>query len=207
MPLIDAIRNELPKTLPPAAIDRVRPRGCGGCRSVAGAGPDLLFHGHGVRMVMMVLPGKHWQGRAQIVWVAVRRFRCKRCGAVVAVYPPGVLPRHLYSLLSIVAAWWHGVGPPLGEGLDDEAVYARQGVDRWPAGPEGHRTGRRRWRSLARWAAKISAWWPGRAVAGSTWRAQVASLLAGFAAEAGEAGLAGVLARAVASHAGAGTVM
>jgi hypothetical protein len=204
---IDALLDELPKTLPPAAIDRVRPRKCSRCHNVAGAGSDLLFHGHGVREVLAVMPGRHWQGRARIVGVAVRRFRCKQCGAVVAVYPPGVLPRHLYSLLAVVAAWWHRVEPPLGGGLDDEAVYVRQGVDRWPQGTEEHRTGRRRWRSLARWAAKVGAWWPGRAVAGSTWRARVASLLAGFAAEAGEAGLSGVMARAVASHVGAGAVM
>jgi hypothetical protein len=206
MLLIDALGTEPPTIQPLPAADQVRPRVCGNCHFVAGAGPELLFHGHGVRIVVVVIPGKHWH-RAQLVTVEVRRFRCKRCGSVVVVRPPGTLPRHLYSLFSIVSAWWQSLAPPGGEGLDDEAVNARQGVDCWPVGPEEHRTGRRRWRSLARWAAEIGAWWPGRAVAGSTWRARVASLLAGFAAEAGEAGLAGVLARAVASHAGAGAVM
>jgi len=203
---IEAAQGELLafSGLPP--IDAVRPRGCR-CGCVAGAGPGLLFHGHGIREVLVVVPGKHWQGKARMVRIAVRRFRCKRCGATVMAYPRGVVPRHLYSLFAIVAAWWLGVGPPVGEGLDDVEVYARQGVDRPVTGPERYRTGKRRWSSLARWAAQIGTWWPGRAVVGTTWRARVSSLLAGFAAEAGEAGLAGILARAVASHAGAGAVM
>lgn len=206
MSLIEAVQGELPATLPPPLIDTVRPRGCR-CGCVAGAGPGFLFHGHGVRVVLVVVPGKHWQGQARMVRIAVRRFRCKQCGATVTVYPRGVIPRHLYSLFAIVAAWWLGVGPPLGEGLDDVEVCARQGADRPATGPEKNRTGKRRWSSLARWAAKISTWWPGRAVVGTTWRARVSSLLAGFAAEAGEAGLAGILARAAASHAGTGAVM
>ena len=137
----------------------------------------------------------------------VRRFWCKPCGAVVNVYPSGFLPRHLYSLYAIVTAWWLAARPPVGEGLDDEEVYSRQGVDRRVEGPETHRTGKRRWRSLARWAARIEAWWPGRTVFGFTWRERVTSLLVGFSAEASEAGLAGVMARAVASHASAGAAM
>ena len=203
---IEAGQCELPSTSTPPPIDVVRPRGCR-CGCVAGAGPGLAFHGHGVRLVLVVVPGRHWQGTARMVRIAVRRFRCKRCGATVTVYPRGVIPRHIYSLFAIVTAWWLGIGPPVGAGMDDVEVYARQGVDRPVTGPERHRTGKRRWSSLARWTARISTWWPGRAVVGATWRARVSSLLAGFAAEAGYAGLAGILARAVASHAGTGAVM
>jgi hypothetical protein len=123
---------------------------------------------------------------------------------VVIRLPRGLLPRHAYSLFTIVLAWWLSGQ----RGAHDEAVYALLGVDRRRPGPESrHRTGRRRWRSLARWARRIGEWWPGRAVAGTTWRERVASLLAGFAAEAREADLVGVIGRAVASHVDAGAVM
>ena len=39
---------------------------------------------------------------ARIVLIWSRRFRCKGCNACCAVGPPGVLPRHLYSLGAIL---------------------------------------------------------------------------------------------------------
>jgi hypothetical protein len=93
----------------------------------------------------------------------------------------------------------------IGRGLDDLAVYAHVGVDRLARTPEIHRTGRRRWRSLARWASKLSQWWPTTAVSGTTWRDRVAALLIGFVAHAGEAERA-VVEAAVARHAGRGAV-
>lgn len=159
-----------------------------------------------------MLPPPHWQGVARLVTVPLRRFRCTRCGATITIHPKGLLPRLAYSLFAIVFAWWSACKPPIGQGRDDPAVYALQGVDRVTPGPERDsrlraRSGVRRWRSLARWAAKIGEWWPGRAVAGTTWRERVASLLTGFAAEAGGADIGRLLARGVASHAGAGAPM
>lgn len=207
MTLIGVVQGKLPSRLNPDPIDAVRPQKCERCGAVAGEGPGLLFHGHGTRDVQVVVPGENRKGKARMIVVACRRFLCKKCGATPIVYPAGVVPRYLYSLLAILAAWWFSVEPPLGEGLDDEEVYARQGVDRRASGSETHRTGKRRWPSLPRWAAKIESWWPGRAVVGNTWRARVSSLLAGFSAEASEAGFTGVLARAVSSHASAGAAM
>lgn len=106
MSLIEAVQGELPATLSPPPIDAVRPRRCGRRGCVAGAGSGLLFQGHGVRQVLIVLPGRHGQGVARMVRIVVRRFRCKQCGATVMAYPRGVVPWHLYSLIAIVAAWW-----------------------------------------------------------------------------------------------------
>jgi len=145
---------------------------------------------------MPPMPG---QDRAWLCSAWARRFRCTGCGAVCTVAPPGVLPRFLYSLYAIVKAWLLATPRPVGEGLDDAAVYARQGVDRLSA--EGSRSGPPRWRSLPRWAGHIGAWWPGRAVAGSTWRQRVGSLLVGFTAEGD------VTDRALASHAVCGATM
>jgi hypothetical protein len=138
--------------------------------------------------------------------VAVRRFECTVCGAAPTVLPRGVLPRHLYSLFAIVHGFWLAVAGPVGAGLDDEEVYARQGVDRRPTDDaERHRTGVRRWRSLARWVARAAQWWPTVAIAGTTWRDRAASLLAAFV-PSGEAPAA-VVRSAVDRHAGRGAVM
>lgn len=181
-------------TLP--GVDAMRPGRCPSCHAVAIPGGPKLLHGHGARVRETVLPGEE---RASIARVFVRRYRCTACGAVCSVQPPGVLPRFLYSLYAIVNAWLLGTPRPVGGGLEDAAVYARQGVDR--LSPEPHRPGAVRWRSLSRWAGHIGLWWPGRAVAGVTWRQRVGSLLAGFTAEGD------VTERALASHATCGPAM
>lgn len=175
-------------TLP--GVDEVRPLWCPRCRAVAEPGGPKRLHGHGPRVRETVVPGEE---RASIARVFVRRYLCTACTKTCTVHPAGVLPRFFYSLYAIVNAWLLSVPRPVGRGLGDAAVYARQGVDRCLA-PEAHRPGPIRWRSLARWAGRIGGWWPGRAVAGSTWRQRVGSLLAGFTTEGD------VTERALASH-------
>jgi hypothetical protein len=179
-----------------ADVGALRPSQCPSCLAVSPIDGPLLMHGHGARTRSGVLPG---DDRAVIRTVAVRRYRCTACGATCTVHPVGVLPRFLYTLYAIVNAWRLAMPRPVGEGLDDAAVYARQGVDRLSV--EGSRSGPQRWRSLARWARHIGTWWPGRAIAGSTWRQRVGSVLVGFAAEGD------VTARALASHAACGAAM
>ncbi len=192
----------------PQPINDARPRKCPCCGKVQEIGGAKLLHGHGPRQRQAVLPDHRVPvERAQLVLVWVRRFLCTACGASVTVLPPGLLPRCVYSLFAIVTAWWLAISSPFGAGLPDDAVCARQGVDRLACGRETHRTGRRRWRSLARWAGRIQQWWPSRATSGTTWRAQVTSLLIGFGTQLGEDGLPVMLARAAASHAGRGVFM
>lgn len=202
MDLIGAPDGEPAHVIGPEPIEIARPYRCATCGNTRGN--RLLFHGHGIRLRHAVLPGRNWSGPARLVLVAVRRFVCTVCGAVPTVLPRGLLPRHLYSLFAIAHALWLAVPSPIGRGLHDEAVYALQGVDRLTA-PDRCRTGRRRWRSLARWTASAAKWWPTVAVAGTTWRARGASLLVAFAA-AGEAPAA-VVRSAVDRHAGRGAAM
>lgn len=201
MDLIGAADADPADLLRPDPIDIVRPCRCDRCGNVDGT--KLAFHGNGVRLRQAVIPGRHWSKRARIVVVAVRRFECTVCGAAPTVLPRGLLPRHLYSLFAIVHAFWLAVPAPLGQGLRDGEVCAHQGVDRLP--DERHRSGQRRWRSLARWAACAGQWWPTVAIAGTTWRRRAALLIAAFV-PAGEAPAA-VIRSAVDRHAGRGALM
>ena len=177
MDFIGAADADPADLLRPDPIDLVRPARCDRCGNVGGA--RLAFHGNGVRRRQAVLPGRHWGKPARIVIVAVRRFECTGCGAAPTVLPRGLLPGHLYSLFAIVHALWLAVAPPLGRGLGDSKVCAHQGVDRLPS-DDRHRSGRRRWRSLARWTASAAQWWPTVAIAGTTWRSRAASLIVAF---------------------------
>jgi hypothetical protein len=143
-------------------------------------------------------------GSASLETTWSRRFLCKKCRKTFTIGPPGVLRRYLYSLAAILTAWLLAIRPSLGDGLDQEAVYARQGVDRRPGQPprEKRRSGRRRWRSLMRWAEQIEAWWPSRAVQGATWSSRAEGLLLGFLAGGG--GRTGLRRRAIMAHAGGG---
>jgi len=167
----------------PPSIDEVRPGCCPRCLTIAIREGAIVLHGHGLRDRAVVLPPAPHKHTAQLVRIWVRRFRCTACKATCTVLPPGVLPGHLYSLWAIVWAWFLAARPPIGEGKDDGAVYAQQGVDRLT--PEQHHYGRPRWRSLARWATRLETWWPSRAVVGSNWRQRTISFLASLHARNG----------------------
>jgi hypothetical protein len=167
----------------------------------AGFPGALNLWGHGVRWREVVVPGE----RPTLADAWVRRFLCVRCETTCSVSPPGVLPRHVYALTAVLSAWFHAVARPVGDGLDDEAVYARQGVERRRRSPEPGRAGKRRWRSLGRWTASIPIWWPTRPVVGATWRQRAAALLVGFLP--GDGGRDGAIRRALSVHAAGGTAM
>lgn len=188
-------------TAPP--IDAVRPGQCLRCGAGCGVPGALVIIGHGVRSHTVVMANDE-DPRASLATTWSRRFKCKKCSGTFTIGPPGVLRRYLYSLGAILTAWLLALRPPLGEGLNQEAVYDHQGVDRRPQGPdpEPWRCGCRRWRSLMRWAAQIEAWWPTRPVSGTTWSARAAGLLHGFLAGGG--GREGLRSRAITAHAGGG---
>jgi hypothetical protein len=191
--------NLVSSSLPP--IDAVRPRCCPHCGAIAGVPGGLNLWGHGARSHEVVVPGD----RPSLTRVWVRRFLCRPCDKTCSVLPFGCLPRHLYSLWAILTAWFLAVPRPVGEGLDDEAVYGRVGVDRRAEGPEAGRAGRLRWRSLRRWLHCAARWWPTHPLVGVTWREQAAALLAGFIP--GDGGREGATRRALSAHAAGGTVV
>lgn len=169
---------------------------------IAGEPGAFNLWSHDIRWRDVVLPAP---GRTVVVQTWVRRFFCVRCKSTCSVSPPEVLARHLYTLPSIVLAWFCAVGEPLGDACDDPAVYALVGVDRLLPAPEAGRAGRRRWRSLRRWMASASRWWPTRPLTGVTWRQRAACLLLGFLP--GDGGRDGAIRRALSAHISGGTAM
>lgn len=182
-------------------IDAVRPAFCPHCRAVAGLPGARKLWGHGVRWHDVVVPGD----KPTSVQVWARRFLCRRCGQTCSVSAPGVLSGHVYTLAAVLAAWFRAATPPVGDGLDDEAVYALLGVDRRSAGQEPSHSGRRRWRSLRRRVARASTWRPTRPAIGATWRERAASLMVGFIP--GDGGREGAIRRALSPHVAGGTAM
>jgi len=169
---------------------------------IAGEPGAFNLWSHDIRWRDVVFPGPE---RSVVLQTWVRRFLCLRCKVTSSVSPPEVLPRHRYTLPAIVLAWFHAVDEPLGDGLDDPAVYALVGVDRPAITSEAHRAGRRRWRSLRRWLRSAARWWATRPLAGTTWRQRAACLLLGFLP--GDGGRDGAIRRALSAHAAGGTAM
>lgn len=186
-------------SVPP--IDATRPPFCPHCGVPAGVVGALNLWGHGVRTRDVIVPGD--EPGLTTVWV--RRFLCQRCEETCSVSPPGVLARHLYTLSAILLAWFLAADRPVGDGLDDEAVYALVGVDRRAEGQEPGHAGRRRWRSLRRWMRSATRWWPTRPLLGSSWRQCAGSLLIGFIPGDGERD--GAIRRALSAHVAGGTAM
>ena len=88
----------------------------------------------------MVLPPTKGHRRCRFVVVWVRRYLCVDCRITCSVLPTGVLLHYTYSIASVVAAWLDAVDSPIGGGLCDQEVWARQGLDRLT--PEAGRAGR-----------------------------------------------------------------
>lgn len=116
-----------------------------------------------------MIPGPEL-GRCRFVTCWVRRFRCQVCRKTCSVLPDGVILGFTYSLASRIAVWLGITDKPVGNGLSHEEVYARQGVDRLSL--EGHRSGRKRWRTPKRWAEHLLADQPG-----ATWQQRVQAFL------------------------------
>lgn len=127
----------------PPGIDDARPAVCPCCDAPAITEGRVTLHGHGLRR-------RQWWGMADADTgaehgeVVLRRYRCRRCTAVLMVGPTGMLARRRYTALAIVIALWLWAV----EHWTDRQTRAR--VSPWPRGgmcrPE-------RWTTLRRWAA------------------------------------------------------
>ncbi len=124
------------------SVDEVRPARCAGCGAAGRpVGGPLVVHGQGLlqRQLRGVLKV---DGEPGVVAVAVRRYECQRCGAVMTVVPAGMLSRRQYSASSIALALhlWVELG------LSDREVRGR--LCAWQLrGRSG-----RGWAQLYRWA-------------------------------------------------------
>jgi hypothetical protein len=109
-------------------------------------GGPLVVHGQGLlqRQLRGVL---EVDGEPGVVAIAVRRYECQRCGAVMTVVPAGMLARRQYSASSIALALhlW------LELGVSDREVHGR--LCAWQLrGRSG-----RGWAQLYRWARRAAA--------------------------------------------------
>ena len=91
----------------PPTVESARPAGCPGCGAASRpAGSNLAVHGHGTRRRQIRGPSGVEQPPV-VDDVAIRRYRCQRCGAVISVVPSEVMPRRLYTASAI--AWALGL--------------------------------------------------------------------------------------------------
>ena len=135
--------------LPSAAA--ARPATCPCCQTPGCAvGGRVTVQGHGLRFRTQTgldaLDGQPLDDE-----VAVRRYRCLACGAVITVMPAGLLPRTRYRPAAIVLALALWV---LGAGLASAAVRRRVSAER----RDSHEA-ERGWPSLRRWARQAWDWW------------------------------------------------
>jgi len=129
------------KTVP--AVEAVRPPRCTGCGAASREpGKRLTVVGHGVRWRQLRGPTGVGQ-EPQEVELQQRRFRCRRCRAVMVVAPAHVLRYRLFSSVAIVwALTLYGV-----ERLS--ATRVRKLINPWRLVGA---TAARGWRSLGNWA-------------------------------------------------------
>jgi hypothetical protein len=112
-------------------------------------GKRIQVHGQGlvVRQVRGVLEAEGEPG----VWeLAVRRYECQRCGAVMTVVPTEVLARRQYSAPSIAFALYLWVLA----GMPDREVRNR--LCAWRVGGRN----RRGWAQLYRWCRDVGGLFP-----------------------------------------------
>lgn len=132
------------------SVEQVRPPQCAGCGVASRpVGARLQVHGQGllVRQVRGVLEADGEPG----VWeVAVRRYECQRCGAVMTVVPAEMLTRRQYSAPSIALALYLWVVA----GLPDREVRGR--VCAWRVRGRNSRG----WAQLYRWARDVGGLFP-----------------------------------------------
>ncbi len=130
----------------PPSVEAARPATCPECgRASRPVGERLNVVGHGLRERLQYGPSAV-NGEPAVSHFDLRRYRCKRCGAVIEVVPPSVEPRRLYSRPAIAWAMaLFGV-----ERLSAAAVAVR--LQPWRrVGPAARCT----WAQLRRWTRAI----------------------------------------------------
>jgi hypothetical protein len=92
----------------PPSVDEARPASCPACQAASRpVGGSLKLQGHGTRERQVRGPLSPDEAATTVV-LAVRRYRCVRCGAVIVVVPREVRAGRLYSVAAIgfaLALW------------------------------------------------------------------------------------------------------
>jgi hypothetical protein len=128
----------------PPSVEEVRPGRCPGCGAAARpVGGRLGLHGHGLRERQQRGPAA--SDSAPVVRVvALRRYRCVACAAVIAVVPRDVESRRHYSrpAIALALALWSLTSLPPAE--------VRRRISPWPV--VGATAAAEGWVTLRRWA-------------------------------------------------------
>ena len=126
----------------PPSVESARPGVCPCCSAASRpAGRALQVVGHGLRARHVWGPAEAG-APATTGEIALRRYSCRVCGAVLTVGPRGLRRRHLYAASAIALALW------LWSQLGWPARRVRERVSPWRV--HGHDAAER-WRSLRRW--------------------------------------------------------
>ncbi len=128
------------------SVERVRPGRCPACGGAGRpSGRPLGLVGHGVRERQLrgpLCPNEP----TTIVTIPLRRYLCRRCGAVITVVPRGLVPRLHYGAVALgLALLWLGV-------IGDSFAHVRRRLSPWKVSFDG--VG---WATLRRWIADIDA--------------------------------------------------
>jgi hypothetical protein len=128
------------------SAERVRPGCCSRCGAASRPlGASLGLHGHGVRERQVQGPASA-DGEPEVVIVAVRRYRCQRCGGVTTVLPRGLCARRHYSASAI------GLALCLFGLMEHSIGETRERVCTWQSGFDLNR-----WSTLRQWVAAVGA--------------------------------------------------
>lgn len=132
------------------SVDQVRPSRCAGCGVASRpVGAPIRVHGQG--LLARQVRGLLEVGGEPGIWqVAVRRYECQRCGAVMTVVPAEMLARRQYSAPSIALALYLWVVANL---PDREA---RRRVCAWRVRGRNNRG----WAQLYRWCRNAGSLFP-----------------------------------------------
>lgn len=124
-------------------MEAARPARCPCCKQAGRESAEKYgIHGHGLRS-RVVLGQLDADGSRGVHEIVVRRYRCLSCGAILVVGPWDLLPRMLYSLVTVVVALacW-------ALGSTKASVRAQLGAFAITGDSTKHD-----WRSLRRWAS------------------------------------------------------
>jgi len=134
----------------PPSVSAVRPARCPCCGAPgAAAGRPKALVGHGLRSRILLGPASP-DDRPEVAALEARRYRCRRCGAIVVSLPRGVLRRLRYTAVAIALAlaMW-------ADGASSAAVRTR--ISPFTIVGDDAVRG---WRSLRRWARSARRLWP-----------------------------------------------
>ena len=158
----------------PPSVAAVRPQKCPCCgQAGAVAGKPLGLVGHGKRDRLVFGPFGP-DGDAEQLIIALRRYRCRGCGAIVMSAPRGILRRMLYGAIAVGFAL---------------VLWAAEGMAGWRVrervtGTRSDYVRLHGWRSLGRWARTAQHWWSWLQIGAGNARARALSVVTQLAARA-----------------------